>query len=165
MDDASPRKGCGCLPPEARITDGWWVLPLNTRCPWLVCLLILYQWLCKRCTAIIHTDEQAVHSILELRAAWASNMGGSERAALWMQWRAYSVQKFPQCRVVKVQRSRKIFLEKFLCRSLYSVTHIVSHRCQTSSYFAKHKGVKIPDVTRVRFGALRGNMNTSFKCK
>lgn len=67
MDDATPREGCGCLPPEARITDGQWALPLNTRCPWLVCLLILYQWLCKRCTPIIHTDEQAVYSILELQ--------------------------------------------------------------------------------------------------
>lgn len=33
MDDATPREGCGCLPPAARITDGQWVLPLNTRCP------------------------------------------------------------------------------------------------------------------------------------
>lgn len=33
MDDAAPREGCGCLPPEARITDGQWALPLNTRCP------------------------------------------------------------------------------------------------------------------------------------
>lgn len=64
MDDAPPREGCGCLSPEARITDGQWVLPLNTRCP---CLLILYQWLCKRCTPIIHTDEQAVYSISELQ--------------------------------------------------------------------------------------------------
>lgn len=41
----------------------------------------------------------------------------------------------------------------------------------TSSYFAKHRegvgkgGLKIPDVTRVGIKALRGNMNTSFKCK
>lgn len=33
MDDGNPRKGCGCLPPEARITDGQWALPLNTHCP------------------------------------------------------------------------------------------------------------------------------------
>lgn len=64
-------QGCGCLPPEARITDGQWALPLNTCCP---CLLILYQWLCKRCTPIIHTDEQAVYSISELKA-WASLVG------------------------------------------------------------------------------------------
>lgn len=67
MDDASPCEGCGCLPPEARITDGQWALTLNTRCPWLVCLLILYQWLCKRCTPIIHTDEHPLYSILELQ--------------------------------------------------------------------------------------------------
>lgn len=57
MDDATLQKGCGCLPPEARITDGQWALPLNICCPWLVCLLTLYQWLCKICIAIIHTDE------------------------------------------------------------------------------------------------------------
>lgn len=37
MDDAT-HKGCGCLPPEARITDGR--SPLDTWCPWLVCQLI-----------------------------------------------------------------------------------------------------------------------------
>lgn len=49
--------------------------------------------------------------------------------------------------------------------SLYSATCTVSHKCQTSSHFAQHICVKIPDVTRVGFKALRGNMNTSFKCK
>ena len=58
MDDATPHKGCGRLPPEARITDGQWALPLNAHWPWLEYLLILYQWLCKRCTPIILTDER-----------------------------------------------------------------------------------------------------------
>lgn len=45
----------------------------------------------------------------------------------------------------------------------------VSHQCQTSSYFSMYIGLKIPDVTRVGFKALRGtwtphlNANKSFR--
>lgn len=93
MDDATPRKGCGCLPPKARITDGQWVLPLNTRCPWLVCPLILYQWLCKRCAAIIHTDEWAAYSITGFQrlahefcsVSIALNAVMTARLAAWME--------------------------------------------------------------------------------
>lgn len=90
MDDATSRKGCGCRRPEARITDRRWALPLNSRCPWLVRLLILYQWLCKRCTPIIHTDERAPDSILELQRGLLTWVALAERAPLWMQSWAHS---------------------------------------------------------------------------
>lgn len=47
-----------------------------------------------------------------------------------------------------------------LHESLYSAAYTVFHQCQTSSHFAKHIWVNIPDVTRVDFKALRGDMNT-----
>ena len=133
-------QGCGCLPPEARITDGQWALPLNTGCPWLVCLLILYQWLCKRCTPIIHTDEKAIHSVWESPRGpllWVAPI----RAVLWMRCRAHSAltSTWRRCTtrdVTKVQVKRKRVWRKSLPwnTSLYCVGVCIQllTRCQIS---------------------------------
>lgn len=174
MDEAAPCSGLGLS--TSWSTDNWWAVGAPTQCSLpLISMFIdsISVIMYRMCT---HNSYWQTGSGFNIEiTAWASShgwlWGGGCPLKAVMSLFSVKVSAMPLhshgCQEGLALKKKMTFLETYpaLRGRLYSATYTVSHQCQTSSHFAQHICVKIPDVTRVGIKALRGNMNTSFKCK